>query len=152
MKFPKSCLDMMIKQCHTEEDIEITVNAYYNFLGHFSSFKNTTVDSMMQKAIDLNCYKLLHGVQDYIYYYQFFINNLFLQIVENHNYLMYFPDPKIMTQIQAHYTANNLIEESKDFFKSIRDKRLLKVEPAVYDDLIQILHQNNEYKIINKVT
>jgi hypothetical protein len=49
---------------------------------------------------------------------------------------MYFPHPKLLTQIQAHYTSHNLIEESKDFFKSIRDKRLLKVEPAVYDDLI----------------
>jgi hypothetical protein len=64
---------------------------------------------------------------------------------------MYFPNPKLLTQIQTYYTAHNLIEESKDFFKSIRDKRLLKVEPAVYDSLIQVLHQNNEYKIINKV-
>tara|TARA_B110000503_G_C6879750_1_gene302170 strand:+ start:310 stop:468 length:159 start_codon:yes stop_codon:yes gene_type:complete len=45
-----------------------------------------------------------------------------------------------------------MIEESKDLFKSIRDKRLLKTEPILYDDLIQMFYKNNEFKIIDKVS
>ena len=65
---------------------------------------------------------------------------------------MYFPDPKIITKIQKHYSENNMIEESKDLFKSIRDKRLLKTEPILYDHFIQMFYKNNEFKIIDKVS
>ena len=43
----------MLDLCHTKEDIQLTVEAYYNFKGNFTRFQNTDVDNMILKAVQL---------------------------------------------------------------------------------------------------
>jgi hypothetical protein len=43
----------MIQNTNTKEDLEITINAYYNFIGHNCLFNNVQVDSLLKKAIDI---------------------------------------------------------------------------------------------------
>ena len=41
------------------------------------------------------------------------------KIIANHNYLMYYPCPKILIKISENLKINNNLEEMKSLFKSI---------------------------------
>lgn len=44
MLFKSEHFDKMIKLCKDEEDIDITISAYYNFVGHYTTFSCNQVD------------------------------------------------------------------------------------------------------------
>jgi hypothetical protein len=45
-------LHTMINKCETSEDIDVTVSAYYNFLGHYVKFGDNEIDNLLRKSIE----------------------------------------------------------------------------------------------------
>jgi hypothetical protein len=49
-----------MKLTKTKEDMDITISAYYNFIGHRLFFTNTKVDELLKLGLDINHCKPLH--------------------------------------------------------------------------------------------
>lgn len=60
MKFSPFSLEDMLKITKTSEDIEILINAYFNFIGHKNLYENSMVDKIMRKSVKLQNFKYLH--------------------------------------------------------------------------------------------
>lgn len=60
MKFSPFSLEDMLKIAKTSEDIEILINAYFNFIGHKNLYENSIVDKIMRKSVKLQNFKYLH--------------------------------------------------------------------------------------------
>ena len=57
-------------RCKNEMDMNVAIPAYYNFVGHQVSFRNSDVDLLLRKSIECKCPHLTHDV----------FSNLFAQI------------------------------------------------------------------------
>ena len=60
MKFSPFSLEDMLKIAKTSEDIEILINAYFNFIGHKNLYENSIVDKIMRKSVKFQNFKYLH--------------------------------------------------------------------------------------------
>jgi hypothetical protein len=69
----------LIKLTEQASDVPLLFEAYYNYLGHFTLMKNSTVDKMLQKAMSIGEGEL----------------QKVLDVYGNHNYLGYFPSYKV---------------------------------------------------------
>jgi len=64
-----------------EKDYKMLLDAYYNFVGNAALFPQKIVDNMVKKGIELRQTQLL------------------IPLIENHNFLFYYPSPEIITMM-----------------------------------------------------
>lgn len=48
----------------TEEDVELLIKAYYNFLGHRVKFENKVIDNLLMTAVNAECPHLCFDVRE----------------------------------------------------------------------------------------
>jgi hypothetical protein len=72
------------------------VDGYYNFIGHYTSFKDSQVDALVDKAVKLDSFDLV------------------LDILKNHNYLMYYPATPTLENATRHIRATGNVEHAKE--------------------------------------
>lgn len=61
----------------TKDDMNVTVDAFFNFIGHHTNFSQLSIDQLCKKAI---LYELCERI---------------IEIYENHTSLLYFPHPDV---------------------------------------------------------
>lgn len=69
------------ERVENEKDYKMLLDAYYNFVGNAALFPQKIVDNMVKKGIELRQTQLL------------------IPLIENHNFLFYYPSPEIITMM-----------------------------------------------------
>ena len=76
------------KRVETVKDYKMLLDAYFNFVGHSALFPQKIVDTMIRKGIELRQTALV------------------IPIIENHNFLFYYPAPDVLTLLMVFKLIN----------------------------------------------
>ncbi|KRW98691.1 hypothetical protein PPERSA_00279 [Pseudocohnilembus persalinus] len=109
----------MITLLKTKEEAQIVLDAYYNFIGHRVQLSQTLQDQFIQKLVQVEAAELTHD------------------IIENHNFLMYYPSTQTIEKIIESFSENQDTENLEKILKAIKNNLLLKVNSQTFAPLFQ---------------
>lgn len=149
-KFTEHHLIRLIKLTEQASDVPLLFEAYYNYLGHFTLMKNSTVDKMLHKAMSIEAVDL----------------EKVLDVYGNHNHLGYFPSYQVTAEIIRLARANGdvyrkllnvfLISPLIKFDKEVTDSLISDIKDpsnpqSTFSLLYKVLAQRQAYGLLEGV-
>ena len=89
-KFTQHNLLRLTKLVESSEQQELLLEAYYNYIGHFTLIDSRTVDKMLSKIMGLEGCKVTP----------------LIQLLHHHNYLTYFPHYRVTNRLLNMFTED----------------------------------------------